>query len=111
MGKEHSSEIYITGIQKYGIDAWRNEYYAQIGSPKGSMYYAQKVYWRNYSNGLSIVNPSSSSKYTVTLPRGTVYVDLYGKLISGRVTLFPHSGMVLVIHSQAKHQVHVNPPL
>ena len=101
MGKEHFSEIYIVRMQHYGINAWKDEYNAQIGNPSDSMYQSQNVYWRDYSNGVSIVNPDPGSKYTITLSSSVHYVDLYGNPISGTVTMPPHSGLVLLIQSRA----------
>jgi hypothetical protein len=106
MGKEHLSEISIIPNQHYGVDSWINEYNAQIGRTTNSMYQAQKVYWRNYTNGVSIVNPSGTSSYTVTLNAGTSYVDLYGNHIGPTVTMPPHSGLVLLVESQNRiHRV------
>jgi hypothetical protein len=45
---------------------------------------------------LAVVNPSSSKSAQYTLPAGT-YTDLYGKAVSGSVTLAPHSGIVLLV--------------
>ena len=97
MAKGHNSGVFISTIQNYGIDAWYDEYNAQIGSPTGAMYSAQNVYWRSYTNGLSIVNPSSRYTYKVTLGSGTSYVDLYGNKVGTTIVLPPHSGMVLLI--------------
>lgn len=70
------------------------EYFAQVGTPLGVLYPSQGVYMREYSNGLTIVNPSPSAAYTVTLPAG-VYKDLYGNPVT-TVTMKAHSGLVLV---------------
>lgn len=97
MAKGHYSEIFVSTTQNYGIDAWHNEYNAQIGSPTGSMVYGQNVYWRNYSNGLSIVNPSSRDGFRVRLSTSVSFVDLYGHAVGSTVVLPPHSGLVLLI--------------
>lgn len=97
MGKEHSSSLFITTEQGYGSPVWFNEYNAQIGSPTDSMYQAQNVFWRDYTNGLSLVNASAKSTYTVTLKTGVQYQDLYGNLVGPTVTLPPHSGIVLLL--------------
>ena len=70
------------------------EYFAQVGHPHSAIYQNQNVYMRDYSNGLTIVNPSFDQSYTVTLPAHT-YKDLYGHLIT-TVTMHPYSGLVLV---------------
>ncbi|HLQ28900.1 MAG TPA: hypothetical protein VK140_06650 [Ktedonobacteraceae bacterium] len=97
MSKDHSSEIYISLQQKYGVVNRFNEYNAQIGSPTNSMHHSQNVYWRDYSHGVSIVNPNSRYGYKVKLKLGVHYVDLYGNRVGPFVSLPPHSGMVLLI--------------
>ena len=96
MGKEHSSALFISSIGGYGGDVRYREYDAHIGSPLGQMYASQNVYWRAYSGGLSLVNPSASASYTVTLKAGSRYSDLYGRPVGSTVTLPPHSGLVLL---------------
>ena len=100
MAKGHSCFIYISKPQDYGIDNWYNEYNVQIGSPTNAMYSSQNVYWRNYTNGLSVVNPSSKSTFKVTLNAGYNYVDLYGNVVGPTVVLPPHSGLVLLALAQ-----------
>lgn len=99
IGKEHLAAIFISTFQGYGSDTRYFEYDAQIGSPVGGMYQSQNVYWRNYSGGLSIVNPSATKTYIITLNAGNSYVDLHGYAIKQRVTLPPHSGIVLLTNS------------
>jgi len=96
MGKGHTEDISINGIQQYGSVSWHQEYSAQIGSPSGAMYQNQQVYWRSYSNGLVIVNPSSTQVYTITMPSGVNYVDLYGNSVGSTINMPIHSGMVLL---------------
>ncbi|GAC1354232.1 MAG: hypothetical protein NVS4B11_38420 [Ktedonobacteraceae bacterium] len=99
MCKEHSSSLFITNIvnnkQNYGADRRYSEYGAQIGNPKSEMYLAQNVYWRDYSNGLVVVNPSDTDTYTVKTSAAT-YRDLYGNHVSQTFSIPPHSGMVLI---------------
>ncbi len=99
MCKEHLASVAITPIQGYGTDLRYSEYNAQIGSPADSMQEAQHVYWRTYTHGLSIVNPSATTAYTVALPSGEHFVDLYGNAVTQQVTLPAHSGMVLLTTS------------
>ena len=96
MAKEHSAYLTITPIQGYGSDLRYSEYNAQIGSPTNQMFLSQHIYWRDYSHGLSLVNPSPTSTYTVSLPGGSRYLDLNGNQVSQTVTLLPHSGLVLL---------------
>lgn len=98
MSKEHLSALFISTQQGYGVDTRYGEYNAPIGSPLGEMYQGQNVYWRDYSNGKAVVNPSSTTTYTVfmSVPPGNHYVDLYGKRIGQTITLPPHTGMVFL---------------
>jgi hypothetical protein len=94
MGKEHLATIFMSAMQQYGSDLRYPEYNANIGTPEGEMYKDQLVYWRKYSNGLVVVNPSSNSSYNVQI-NGS-YVDSYGNHIGKNLTLQPHSGMLLL---------------
>lgn len=94
MGKDHLATIFISASQQYGSDLRYPEYNANIGTPEGDMYKDQLVYWRKYSNGLVVVNPSSSSSYSVQISGS--YVDSYGNHIGKDLTLQPHSGMLLL---------------
>jgi len=96
MSKEHFSDLFITTKQGYGGDTRYREYNAPIGSPLNEMYLGQNIYWRDYSNGIVIANPSSTHTYTASLLPGSHYVDLYGHTIGQTITLQPHSGMVLL---------------
>lgn len=96
MGKEHSAAIFISTYQAYGGDTRYYEYTAKIGSPTGAMYQSQNVYWRNYSGGVSIVNPSATKSYTVTLNAAHSYANLYGYSVGQQVTLPPHTGLMLL---------------
>ncbi len=74
---------------------WEPEYSrARLGAPVDDPYRSQGVWERDYSHGLTIVNPSSSNRQVITLPQG-MYHDLYGHAISQYVML-PHSGLVLL---------------
>ena len=96
MGKEHAAWLFISPVQGYGTDLWHDEYDAKVGSPLAPMYEQQHVYFRDYSHGLSIVNPSATATYTVTLKAGKSYSDLYGNRVGPTVVMAPHSGMVLL---------------
>jgi hypothetical protein len=71
------------------------EYSLNIGHPIIGMYLSQGVYMRDFSNGKTLLNPSSKHAYTVTIPAGT-YTDAYGNPVAGHVTLGIHSGLVLL---------------
>ncbi len=96
MGKEHSAALFISTFQGYGADLRYDEYNMRIGSPKGPMYQTQNVYMRDFSHGLSIVNPSATVSYTVTLKAGSHYTDVSGNPVGQTITMPPHSGMVLL---------------
>ena len=97
MGKEHTASVFISTYQGYGGDIRYYGYDAPVGSPTGAMYQSQHVYWRNYTGGVSIVNPSATQTYTVTLSVRSHYVDLNGFPVHQQVTLPPHSGLVLLL--------------
>ena len=99
MCKNHAAALTINLNQQYGSTNLYPEYSAKIGNPSGAMYQDQQVYWRGYSNGLVIVNPSSTQAYTVTLPSGVKYVDLYGNVVGPTISMPIHSGIVLLIAS------------
>lgn len=96
MGKFHTEALFISKYQQYGGELWYQEYAAHIGYPTGQMYQRQQVYWRSYSRGLVIVNPSSARTYTVTFPAGRRYIDLYSHAVGRTITLPAHTGMVLL---------------
>ncbi len=60
------------------------------------MYQTQNVYMRDYSHGLSIVNPSATGSYMVTLNADGHYRDVSDDLVGQTITMPPHSGMVLL---------------
>jgi hypothetical protein len=99
MGREHFAYVVIMEdtVGNYLYPAWPHlaEYDAAIGHPCGPMGPAQGVYVRDFSHGMSAVNPSDSIWYTVTLPPSN-FTDLYGAPIEGEVTLGPLSGQVLL---------------
>lgn len=94
MCKQHTASVFISLVQQYGSDLRNNFYSANIGSPRYNMYPGEHVYWRDYTHGMSVVNPSSSATYTVKLPGQ--YVDLNGRPVGQTITLPPHSGKVLL---------------
>lgn len=95
MCKGRHASVFINGDENYGRDIRHSEYDAPIGSPQGDMYFAQHVYWRRYSGGMVVVNPSQSTAYTVRIPSSS-YHDISGHGVRSRITIAPHSGMVLI---------------
>ncbi len=96
--KNNASYLNISGYQEYGYLQIRPEYAAPIGSPTTSYYSSQNVYMRDFTNGLVMVNPSSTTQYSVSLPSGK-YKDLYGNTIGASYILPVHSGVVLLLSS------------
>jgi len=93
--KNNASGLWICGYQQYGTLFNRPEYAAaKVGSATDDMHADQGTYARDFTNGLTLVNPSSTSSVTVLLT-GT-YHDLYGNVVSGSITLAPASGIVLL---------------
>jgi hypothetical protein len=93
--KNNASFVYICGYQEYGYLFLRPEYAAKIGSPVHAMYQNQSIYVRDFTNGIAIVNPSSSNSYTLQLPRAG-YKDLYGDVLGSQISMPAHSGLVLI---------------
>lgn len=76
------------GPQGYtGLDYWEPEYASPIGHPTGPMFdlleptgsggQLTRVYMRNYTGGIAVVNPSRTNWTNVTFPAGE-YVDMQG---------------------------------
>jgi hypothetical protein len=64
-----------------------------IGVPTGSYAKVGSVYRRSFSNGLVLVNPTTSS---ATVALSGPYTTLSGTVVTS-VTLPPHTGQVLTI--------------
>jgi hypothetical protein len=67
----------------------------EMGSPLGSYYKigSTSVYARDFSGGKILVNPSENP-YTVLL--NTNYKTISGETVSGSLTVYPHTGVVLI---------------
>jgi hypothetical protein len=100
MAKDHLAALFYSGVQQYGSYLGHPEANAQIGMPIGNMFQDQSIYWRLYSNGVVLVNPSATQTITVNLHTkkvdATAYSDLYGKVAGQSISLAPHSGIVLL---------------
>ena len=103
--------IFLTCVQCYGggcggignFSVWEPEWDAKIGFPLDEPMCNEVGVWsRNYSSGLSLVNPNNTHEVEFELPSsskaGHVYVwrDVYGNAVGGNVTLAPATGMVLL---------------
>jgi len=84
---------------------WPAEFQAAtaIGTPcnpmaqvAGIFHTEEGMFMREHSGGVSIVNTSRTNSYTVNLPSGSSYRDLYGSIVASTVTLQPATGQVLL---------------
>ncbi|GCE25387.1 hypothetical protein KDA_08710 [Dictyobacter alpinus] len=95
MANQRLAMVNISGFKAYGHSNEFPELKAHIGSPKGDMYSSQYVYWRDFTGGEVVVNPSSSNAQ-ITTPGTTSYVDPYGKKIEHSFTLPAMSALILL---------------
>ena len=96
MGKGSASAVYISTTQGYGrlLPAWP-ELTAPVGKAEGPMAKQQGVYFRNFTSGLAIVNPTAAG-VTVELDGAYKYTDCYGATVASPVVLSNSSGLVLL---------------
>jgi len=96
MAKEHAAYALITS----GDVTWPHlpQYDEDLGHPCGSTSSFQNVYRRDYSKGMSVVNPSATSSYTITLGPDS-FSDLYGNPVGDTLTLGARRGKVLLSES------------
>lgn len=115
LAKGHTARILLARPTKSGYDSgnpdacWYPEFDAPIGTPLGPMRQVagdrdteNGVYLREHSGGVSIVNASQKNSFTVALPDGSSYMDLYGKSAGTTVTVPPVTGLVLLRKGAAK---------
>lgn len=88
-------ELNTVDAQNY----WHNEslpfrgYNLKIGNPLGRYYYKNHLYQRNFTGGKVFVNPNTKS-FRINLGRS--YVTLSGKQIKRKITIKPHSAVILM---------------
>jgi hypothetical protein len=92
--KNNRTFIYISGRQEYGQLLYLPDYTIAIGAPMDAMHQYQGIYVRDYSDGLALVNPSSTHNAIVQLPG--VYKDHSGRVVEGSIDVSPRSGLVLL---------------
>src|SRR5205807_6584599 len=102
MSKEQASVLTADPYGYYGIEHYYQAYHAPIGTPCAEMYggpsfNGQKVYYRKYSGGLSILSTSGSQTYNVTLPQPTYTDAVTGATVNSPLTVPPFSGFVLLV--------------
>jgi hypothetical protein len=83
-----------SGAQDYGRLITFPEYSINIGSAMGAMKRMQGIWEREFTGGLTLVNPYNST-FTVTLPPGS-WVDVNGNPVGPRVTLTQQTAQVLL---------------
>jgi hypothetical protein len=96
LGNEGAALLFTGGLHGYGTMQFHSEYDAPIGDPCGDLTGGPKVYMRQFSGGLAIVNASLSSS-SVSLPAGISYTDIEGGPAPS--VLAPMSGYVLLTSS------------
>ena len=67
---------------------WRED----VGAPSGAPTQVGQVWRRGFTNGIVVVNPTSSA--TVMLPLGAPYLKPDGSVVTS-VLLPPHTGLTL----------------
>ncbi len=95
MCKQRLAMVYFAQIQRYGDDMQIPELQSKIGDPLVDMYNTQGAYWRDYTGGEVVVNPSNNPA-NITLKGSKSYVDLFGQPVSRTFLLQPHTGKVLL---------------
>jgi Hypothetical glycosyl hydrolase family 15 len=80
-----------------GIFFDQQDYHVPIGQPASDMFPSQGVYMRTYSNGLVIVNPSSTNSYHLHF--NNPYDDMQGNTFTS-YTIGVHSGLILLHESR-----------
>lgn len=95
MGKRGAASLDVVDASGYGYEYWFPQYAAAIGSPCAKMYASQGVYLRRFTGGVSVVNTSATTSFTVTLPQSS-YTSIDGGAVQSPVLIAPSSGMVLL---------------
>ena len=95
MCKQQVSMVYFARFQAYGGDMQIPELDTQIGSPLTQMYQKQGAYWRDYTGGEVLVNPTDTPA-TIKTDGITTSVDIFGQPMSQTFTLSPHTGKILL---------------
>jgi len=101
MSKEQASAMTADPYGFYGMEHYYPAYHAPIGTPCAEMYggpsyNGQKVYYRKFSGGLSILNTNGQTTYTVTLPQSTYTDAVTGATVTSPMSVPPFSGFVLL---------------
>lgn len=86
--------MYMTGQQKYGDIVTFPEYAIAVGRPKAAMFQTQGVWQRDYTRGLTLVNPYDNTA-VVTLPHGH-WKDTGGLAVASPVTLQQQTALILL---------------
>jgi len=92
--KNNCTYMYISGSQDYGRLITFPEYSIAIGHARGAMRKMNGAWLREFSGGLSLVNPYLKDR-KVNLPAGN-YSDVNGNPVGPTVTMPAQSGLVLL---------------
>ncbi|OKI54850.1 putative glycoside hydrolase [Micromonospora sp. CB01531] len=93
--RERPTMMVSTGLKDYAAFNDVPEQRADIGTAITPPVKNGTTLWtRRYTQGLTVVNPSSTVTATLELPEGT-FTDLHSNSYRGSVTLPPNSGLVL----------------
>ena len=107
MAKEQAAVVFTAPYGEYGFEHYFTQYTAKIGPPCAEMYggpaylgLGRFAYYRQFANGLAVVNTSPSTQYTVKMPQ-QLYTDVAsGNPVHGPLQIAPQSGVLLLV---AKH--------
>lgn len=80
-----------------GLDPWAPDWTINIGAPLGVRYQVATAWRRDFSRGVALVNPTSTS---VTVPLGRSYSTQDGEIVTS-MTLGPTTGAVLTLRAPA----------
>jgi hypothetical protein len=77
------------------------EFNVRVGTPCAPMFQAagsgeNGVWMREHTGGVSLVNGSVTSSFTVALPAGSSYRDVYGNSVGSSVNMAPDTGLILL---------------
>lgn len=98
LGKYHLSALFTDHLPGYGYEYWHSEYDAPVDRPCGDMQVdsAHKgVFFRFYQGAYVIVNASTSSTYSLTLPKPS-YRSIFGGTVTSPLSATPDTGYILM---------------
>jgi hypothetical protein len=92
LANQGRAQFFFSGRRSDNGNSWYGDDQLAIGSPTGSLTHtAAGVYYRAYSGGMVVVNPTGAS---APLSLGANYLTEVGQVVS-KITVAAHSGVVL----------------